>query len=263
MPANRRDIAPPKQAGSKGKTSCRALSTPRLAPISVVLGMGEVGRALANVLSSEYQIVGKDIEPAELPERCMVLHVCLRYGPTWLKTVLDVASHCRPTIIDVCSTVPPGTTETLGGNACHSTTRGLHPNLEGSTMAFVKHIGGPRAWMLAEYYAKAGVATVKHAKAKTTELAHILSNTLYGVNIMYADEMYGLCRKYGVDYNEAVTHYTMTSNEGYAKLGYSSKMRFVLIPPNGKIGGHCVAHGARLIPADMRGPMLESLARMA
>lgn len=227
---------------------------------SLIIGAGEVGKSLGSVLGAVYSVGYKDLEPRDLPERVAVMHVCLRYSDDFLAVVKDYAKKCNPWIIDVCSTVPPGTTEKLGPTACHSTTRGLHPNLGESIKTFVKHIGGPKADELAGYYEKAGVKTLTHSNAKTTELAHILSNTLYGINLMAADEFQAICRNYGVDYTEAVLAYNKTSNEGYVKLGHPSKLRMLLTPPNGFIGGHCVRQGAALLPGDTRTPLVNQLA---
>jgi len=230
---------------------------------SLILGCGEIGSAYYSIFSQKSQTYRLDLRP-ELSDKRIpkieVLHVCLRHSENFQDTVTAAVKKYRPAVINNMSTVPPGTTEKLGNNAVHSTTRGLHPNLKDSILAAKKHIGGPKALELAEYFAHFGIQTVTHAKAKTTELAHILSNTLYGVQIMYADEMDKLCRQYGVDYFEAVQLYSMTHNEAYSALGLQSKYRPILSPPGGRIGGHCVTQGAALIPENIRGPLLSRLA---
>ena len=216
---------------------------------SVIIGMGEVGTSLYGVLSQAHKVTTKDLGKKVLPRRVDVLHVCTRWNSGFLSLVEHYASLTEPNIIDICSTVPPGTTEKLGSIACHSTTRGLHPNLKESLRTFTKHIGGPKAKELADYYAISGIKTQIHTRARTTELCHILSNSLYGVNILLADEMSKICRNYGVDYMDLI-EYNRTSNEGYRALGHDSKMRMLLTPPNGPIGGHCVTQGAELLDKD-------------
>ena len=225
----------------------------------LIIGMGEVGKALYAVLKDTHEIHTKDLDNAKIPARVDVMHVCLRYSGDFKRIVDRYASECHPDIIDICTTVPPGTTERIYG-ACHSTTRGLHPNLETSLRTFVKHIGGEQAYELAKYYNEAGIKTKIHATAKTTEIAHILSNSVYGINVIFAQEMADLCRDYGVDYTEAVVAYNQTSNDGYLKLGHPSKMRMILTPPGKKIGGHCVTQNANLIPQEKRGTLLGMLA---
>lgn len=214
---------------------------------SVIVGMGEVGTALFRVLSGKHEVVTKDIASKRLPVNIDVLHICLRYDDRFVDTVNGYITKCNPKIVDICTTVPPGTTSLIGSNAVHSTTRGLHPNLEKSIRTFCKHIGGRMADKLADYYVEAGVKTITHKNPETTELAHILSNCLYGVNLMFADEMSNICRNYGVDYVDSVIGYNKTSNDGYAELGHESKFRMLLTPPGGSIGGHCVVSNAKLI----------------
>lgn len=244
--------------------------------------MGEVGSALSDVVGHWYETYVKDIGDEygkvsengkaiiwgrETPRDIEIMHVCLNYSPAWFDIVDSYVDIHRPKIINIQTTVPPGTTRMLadkvGTNCVHSTTRGLHPNLAESMRTFVKFIGcedDETGNAVASYFEDCGVVTKVCRNSRTTELAHILSNALYGANIMFAAEMDKLCRKHGVDWNEAVTAYTNTSNEGYRDLGHESKMRFVLTPPSGRIGGHCVVYAANMIPAEDRGPIMKLLA---
>ena len=76
---------------------------------------------------------------------------------------------------------------------------------------------------------------------------------------MFADEADRICRAYGVDYTDYLT-YTMTNNAGFSALGHESKVRPVLTPPGGRIGGHCVVPSAHLVAEDKRGPLTAMLA---
>ena len=226
--------------------------------------MGEVGTALYKVLGRVHEIYGIDVQgpfkETVIPGAIEVMHVCIRYSEDFIATVNGyVDAHC-PRIIDVCTTVPPGTTRKLGPIAVHSTTRGLHPNLSESLLTFIKHIGGPLSGELVPYFGKAGIRSVAYHRPETTELAHILYNAAYGVQLMFADEAYKLCRKYGVDYFETVIGYTTTGNKGFKKMDHDGKARMLVWPPGGKIGGHCVVQGAQLIPKEQRGTFLEALA---
>lgn len=242
---------------------------------TVIVGMGEIGFSLWRLLAPHYDTWGVDTDPAVqermktsgvaspqdgFPVEIDVMHVCIRYSPDFETAVRGYMDRFKPRIVDVCSTVPPKTCEALGENVCHSTTRGLHPNLDEGLKTIRKHVGGPMADDLMAHFETAGIHCLSHRLARTTELAHVLNNAAYGINLVFADEMAKLCRHYGVDYLDAVTLYTLTNNCGYAALGHDSKRRMVLTPPGGTIGGHCVVQSAKLIPPELRTPMLSHLA---
>jgi UDP-N-acetyl-D-mannosaminuronate dehydrogenase len=238
----------------------------------LIIGMGEVGTAHANLLARvpPFEVRGVDLHPERVPEAMRVtdenyqpdvLIIAIRYQPDFVATVTALIKKYRPQVINVLSTVPPGTCMEIGPQVSHSTTRGLHPHLEEGLLAIVKHVGGAAAAKIARVYEVAGMRCLTHALAKTTELAHILNNAAYGVSLMFADEMARLCREYGVDYFQAVMGYTVTNNEGFSALDQSTKVRMILTPPGGRIGGHCVRQSAALIPEGKRTPMLAALAK--
>lgn len=231
-----------------------------------IVGIGEIGKSLYEVLSGEYAVTGKDINTTIqnwsgiMPVD--VLHICIRHSSEFNKIVLDYVKQHEPKYVVVHSTVPVGTTASLGlPNAVHSPNRGLHPNLAGSMRVFVKHIGGPKASVVAEYFEAIGIRTKCHSRTETTEAQHLARNSFYGIHIMFAEEMYQLCRKYGLDYHEVVTQYGETHNEGYKILGHESKLHPLVYPLMGnKIGGHCLVQNAQIVPEKDRGPMLNMLA---
>jgi UDP-N-acetyl-D-mannosaminuronate dehydrogenase len=238
----------------------------------LIVGFGEVGRAHYEVLKDVHSVKAIDVNKSLIPidASCAYLFTpdlilfAMRFSSSFVedcKEYIRKYDTGQPLLINVLSTVPVGTTEMISANACHSTTRGLHPNLKSGLLAIPKHIGGKKSEDIAEVYRASGMQCVTHNTAKTTELAHILNNVAYGVNIALADEMEKLCRYYGVDYYEAIMRYTETNNEGYERLGLKSKRRMVLTPPNGGIGGHCVKMSAGLIPEQIQGPIISSLHR--
>lgn len=228
---------------------------------SIVLGVGEIGQAYYDILSPKYPTYKLDIREGvsspEIPDTVDILHVCLRFGPHWENTVIQTAKQYRPILINVMTTCPPGTTERLGTSAVHSTTRGLHPHLRDGIMETPKHIGGPKAGEVAAYFREAGMSCITHTHSKTTELAHLLSNAQYATQVLFADEMEKACRHYGTDYFETVMLYARSHNEGYAKMGLHSKMRAILTPPYGRLGGHCISLAAELLDDEAMGPQLK------
>jgi len=238
----------------------------------LIVGMGEVGLAHANILSKSYEVKGIDLDIEKVPQEfrigkdeifnCSVMLVAIPYSEDFVKTVSELIKIHKPShFVNVLSTVPPGTCEKIGPSVSHSTTRGLHPNLENGLLNIIKHIGGHNHQDVSNFYKKAGISTISTGQARTTEMAHILNNCSYGINLIWADEMQKLCRTFGVDYFEAVMLYTLSNNVGFQKISQASKSRMILTPPNGKIGGHCVVQAANLIEENLRTPMLKILSK--
>lgn len=234
---------------------------------TLIIGMGEIGSSLYRLLSPVYPCWGLDtreelnrMDPGPLPDQVDVVHICIRHDNAFEATVKAYLDRFKPLLVDICTTVPPGTCESIAPSICHSTTRGLHPHLEEGLRTITKHIGGKRSHALATYFRGAGVDCIVHPNSRITELLHILNNAHYGINLMFADEAAKLCREYGVDYY-AYMRYCETNNDGYIALGHKTKVRPILTPPHGRIGGHCVNMSAGLIPEERRTPMVDMLAK--
>lgn len=237
---------------------------------TVIIGLGEVGRAHFNLLKPHHDVLGLDIKSGwtvgfdgEVPSEeemhswaDLVLIATPWLGDNFVPMVHDYVRRFAPKYINVLTSVPPGTCQQIedetGIPTVHSTTRGLHPNLERGLLNITKHVGGSCAVEVAEYYEKAGIDCEVHRRAETTELAHLLLNIDYAVALAFADEKARICRQFGVDYIESVMDYTRTNNAGYAALDHSSKSRPVLTPPNGRIGGHCLVQNAEMLAPLMR-----------
>lgn len=232
----------------------------------LIVGLGEVGSAHYELLSRVHEVWGKDLADtfrtnSELlkPDQVDLMIVCIRYDEKFIDTVTGYLDLYKPQMLNICSTVPVGTTEKFGPYATHSTTRGLHPDLVTGLMSIKKHIGGGSAPDIKSIYESAGINCEIHRKSRTTELIHILNNCHYGINILFAQEAYALCRETGVDYYDYMK-YTETNNDGYMALGHKTKVRTICTPPGKSIGGHCVTMSANLIPAHLRGGLIDRLA---
>src|SRR3990167_2717923 len=116
---------------------------------SLFLGVGEVGQAYYELLSPHHPTFRLDVLPErtdkKLPRRVEIIHVCLRWGPDFMESVRRTIDRFLPDYVNIMSTVPVGTTETIDSDACHSTTRGLHPALKDYIRVMPKHIGGSKA----------------------------------------------------------------------------------------------------------------------
>lgn len=252
---------------------------------TLIIGMGEVGTAHYNILSTKYRVAGFDIKTGwkfnvnysedarkEVSEGTFeIMHVATPWlDGSFVPMVEGYAKKHRPEVISVLTTVLPGTCAEIekrtGIPTVHSTTRGLHPNLEAGLRAIIKHVAGSAADEVSEYFDVAGIKCNRHDTAATTEVAHLLINIDYAVALAFADEKARICREFGVDYFEAVMGYTVTYNNGFTKLDHKSKRRPVLTPPNGKIGGHCLVQNAQMLApvlraAGVKAPLVEIVER--
>lgn len=226
----------------------------------LIIGRGEVGTAIFNVLKERYDVGIRDVDDeAKIdPE---VLHICYPFFTEFVEETKKYIKKYDPKIVIIHSTAPPGTTQQIGRIAVHSPIRGMHTknhhpgiikseslkkvkggpkHFARSMKVFEKYFGGTKAREAARYFSEIGFKTVCFKRPETTELLKILDTTYYGWNIIFAKEVKRLCDKFGLDFDEVYAIPNEDYNEGYEKLGKPYVGRPVLKPMPGKIGGHCI-----------------------
>ena len=215
---------------------------------TLVIGKGEVGVSLFNVLKKVYyDTYIKDVEPIDL-ENIDVLNICFPYSDKFEEYVKEYQTLYNPKLTIIHSTVPVGTSRKLG--AVHSPIHGKHPNLEQGILTFVKYVGcdnRDRAFEASKFLARAGIVTKVVKNAETSEMSKIYCTTQYGLNIVLMKEMYAMCEKYDADFDEAYKQWNKNYNDGYSELGMPQFRRYFLDHNPGKIGGHCVINNAKLL----------------
>lgn len=217
----------------------------------MIIGLGEVGRALHTVFEQEnLQVVGRDLA-GEIAEKHDVLHVCFpcKEPAIFAHQVLEYAAKYLKDggLVIVHATVPVGTVGIMGTSAVHSPIRGVHPNLAGGIRTFVKYFGGPRATEAAAIFEAIGVQTRVTGDSRNTEALKLWDTTQYGLNIVLEKAMHAYCAAHGLDFDLIYGDANKTYNAGYATLGMGHVARPVLKHVDGKIGGHCVVPNARLL----------------
>jgi len=223
-----------------------------------ILGYGEVGGSILKVYKDfeVYDVKLKDLDRDDGLEGIEVLNVCIPYTESFEKQVISEVNKYKPSLTIIHSTVQPGTTSAIKEklpeecSIVHSPIRGLHPNLYEGIKTFVKFIGGDD--QKARNKAKAHLESLKLnvkilSGSKESEIGKLLDTTYYGLAIAWHGEMKKLCEKYGVNFEEAVTDFNKSYNEGYIKFGKPEVVRPVLHPPNPKIGGHCIINNAKIL----------------
>lgn len=212
-----------------------------------ILGYGEVGQAIAKFYKNP-QI--KDLNRDDGLKGIEILHICIPWKENFAEIVKREIKKIKPKLTIVHSTVAPGTTKKIGGMVVHSPIRGIHPYLYKGIKTFVKYIGADNkkaSQMAKRHLESLGIKTRVFMPSTTTEIGKLLDTSYYGLVIAWHGEMKKLCDKYGVKFDEAVTDFNKTYNEGYKKLGKPNVIRPVLYPPRGGIKGHCVVENAQIL----------------
>jgi len=212
-----------------------------------ILGYGEVGQAIAKFYTNSKI---KDLNRDDGLKGVEILHICIPWSNNFIKIAKKEIKKIKPKLTIIHSTVAPGTTKKIGGMIVHSPVRGVHPHLYEGIKTFVKYIGADnkRAGELARKHLEGlGIKTKVFYPSVTTEVGKLLDTTYYGLCIAWHGEMKKICDKFGINFEEAVTDFNKTYNEGYKKLGKPNVIRPVLYPPKGDIGGYCVVPNAKIL----------------
>jgi len=217
---------------------------------TLVIGLGEVGRALHKVLLNAHSVHAVDKESRDNGQSEAafdVVHICFPYSESFIEDVEWCQWRYEPGLTVIHSTVPVGTSRQVG--AVHSPVMGLHPNLEQSLTTFTKFCGGAEAGRTAQHLMRAGIRCYITDTPEATELVKLLSTTFYGLCIEWAKHVDEQCNLEDVPF-ELWSLWTAAYNDGYTKLGHPEFLRPSLIPIQGKIGGHCVLPNLDLMADD-------------
>jgi hypothetical protein len=201
----------------------------------VIVGMGEVGLALAQVLDVAHT---RDIEPGD-PIDADVLHVAFPWSDGFVDACLDYESEYNAGLVVVHSTVPVGTCDPHGW--VHSPVRGRHPHLAESLRVFTKHAGGARA---AEFVWPFELQI--HDRAAETEAGKLWELVQFGLQVRITQAIYEWSAAGGLDPDVVYRQFAETYNAGCERVA-PQFVRPVLDYVPGPIGGHCVAQNSRLI----------------
>lgn len=211
---------------------------------SVVIGYGEIGKSLFNILKENHDVGYVDSHQSYNAESAEIIHICFPYSDNFIEQVKNYQERFHPKYTVVHSTVPVGTCKQL--NAVHSPVLGIHPHLEEGIKTFTKFLGGEQASEVADYFRRTGLKVYITDKSETTELMKILDTTFYGVCIEYTKDVKRQCEKFGVPF-EMWSLWTNNYNEGYTKLEHPEYVRPNLVPIQTKIKGHCVLPNTELL----------------
>lgn len=213
---------------------------------AICAGQGEIGKAVKEVFGEYHDIFPYDTKGGyDLPKgHYDILLVCFPWQENFVEIVNAYRNlhHIKATII--FSTVPIGTTRQIP-DAVHAPIEGVHPKLAESVDKWNFTVGGINE--IAEMfflYAKKSTTVAKYPEA--TEIAKLASTTLYGVNIEFARYINEICKKNNVPY-DVINGYNECYNALYEDLGMPQYSRYILKPPEGKKGGHCINNNSKIL----------------
>ena len=220
-------------------------------PAVLVVGLGEVGRPLLEILREAYDATGRDIEDRPC-DGVQVLHLCFPFSPDFVSAASRYVSLYEPGVVVVNSTVVPGTTreiqEKTGVPAVYSPVRGKHARMTDELRRYRKFVAGTSAQAVAlveDHFTAVGMTTQRVSSPEGLELAKLLETTYFGVLVAWAQEMDRFAEAVGADYWETT--------------GFLEEIDF--FPPvafqPGYIGGHCVMPNLELLEQVRRSPFID------
>lgn len=220
----------------------------------LVIGLGEVGKPLMEVLGTTYSVKGKDLEPLNL-ENVDVLHICYPYQiDDFIGTTVDYIHKYNPSLTVVNSTVVPGTIRETSKQAqvpiAYSPVRGKHARMKEELLHYKKFVAGTDH-LVAEkakaHFEKARMNVQLMSSCETLELAKLLETTYFGVLIAWAQEMDRYCGEITADYEEVM--------QFMKEIDYLPPVVF----QPGYIGGHCVIQNISLLKKIRSLPITEAI----
>jgi UDP-N-acetyl-D-mannosaminuronate dehydrogenase len=210
----------------------------------VVVGLGEVGKPLLQLISEHHKVIGVDLAPpAEDPRGADVLHLCFPFQ------IKDFVGECvryidlvGPRLTIVNSTVEVGTTrriaERTGTPVVYSPVRGKHSRMLDDLRKYTKFIGGidpTSAESATAHFQAVGLKTKILSSPEAAELAKLTETTYFGLMIAWAQQVERYADKLGVTYDEVVSF--------YEEIGFFPPVKYF----PGVIGGHCVMPNIELL----------------
>ncbi len=212
---------------------------------TLVVGIGEVGSALADVLDEgPGPVLRHDLAPQEIAGPIGVMHVCIPFGgpDIFRNTVANYIGRFRPALTILNSTVLPGTTRALaratGAAVAYSPVRGKHSKMAADLKHYRKFVAAlaPETAAAAEqHFRRAGMVTRRLSCPETLELAKLAETSYFGVLIGFAQELNRYAERVGAGYSEAA--------EFFEEVDFLPRHRYF----PGFIGGHCVIPNLKLL----------------
>jgi UDP-glucose/GDP-mannose dehydrogenase family, central domain len=218
---------------------------------TLVVGLGEIGGPLLEILREAHHAAGRDIEDRPF-DGVQVLHLCFPYTSDFVSSACRYVSLYEPGVVVVNSTVVPGTTreiqEKTGVPAVYSPVRGKHARMTDELRGYRKFVAGtsaPAVSLVEDHFAAVGITTQRMSSPEALELAKLLETTYFGVLVAWAQEMDRFAEAVGADYWETTDFFEEI--DFFPPVGFQP----------GYIGGHCVMPNLELLEQARHSPFID------
>jgi len=202
----------------------------------VIVGLGEVGKPLLEIMKSGYQTFGVDINQAASVSECDVMHICFPFqNGNFVGQVVEYIHQYRPALTVINSTVAPGTTRRIavecGAAVVNSPVRGKHARMQEEMLRYTKFVGAldlPSGQRAVEHFEEVGMKAELLSSPEASELAKLSETTYFGLLIAWAQEVERYCDHLSLNYDEVVSI--------FEEITFFPPVKYF----PGIIGGHCV-----------------------
>jgi UDP-N-acetyl-D-mannosaminuronate dehydrogenase len=221
----------------------------------VIVGLGEVGKPLLEIIKSSHETFGVDINRPASISQCGVMHICFPFqSGEFVGQVVEYIDQYGPALTIINSTVAPGTTRKIatesGAAVVHSPVRGKHARMQEELLHYTKFVGaldlqsGQRA---VEHFEGVGMKTRLLTSPEATEIGKLTETTYFGLLIAWAQELERYCMKLGAHYDEIVSFYD--------EINFFPPVKYF----PGVIGGHCVMPNIAILREQFPSGLLEAI----
>jgi UDP-N-acetyl-D-mannosaminuronate dehydrogenase len=222
-------------------------------PIDFVIGLGETGGPLKEILEKTYPTISRDIEPVGITGNVGVLHICYPFQiGDFVGSTIKYIQEYKPELTIIHTTVVPGTVrkihERVGGLIAYSPIRGKHTRMRQDLLAYTKFVAGMSTDACTQagmHLKNVGFKVVQIDSCEALEAAKLVETTYFGLLIAWAQEIERFSTTLGVDYNDLMA---LTEEVNYLPP--------VIFQP-GYIGGHCIIPNIHLLQKVCSSPFLD------
>jgi len=221
----------------------------------VVVGLGEIGKPLSQLISQHHEVVGVDVSPVGQVGEVDIMHVCYPFQiKDFIGETAHYIQHFRPTLTIVNSTVSVGTTraiaERTGTAVVNSPVRGKHARMLEELKHYTKFVGASDPATAAEaarHFESVGLKVKILSSPEATELAKLTETTYFGLMIAWAQELERYCDQAVQNYEEIIAFYD--------EIKFFPPVKYF----PGVIGGHCVMPNIGILSKLTKSVLLDAI----